>query len=320
MNNHWTSKCFFKNREKRRRQNNNTDGDDDQNKKKRRQDSSDSEEEKESRKKDDNKTTKSKVNKKDDAKEKGKEKSKRKRSSAPDLAGDEDELGSMATAEVDTDDDDCVHHVKEQLPPSLTAKILDSGCSRHMVANKDLFISLRPPPRSMHVKVANGQRVGIGSVYLKARIRTDPPQIRRYCLKNVLYVPALMANLISIISLTKNNCNVLFENNKVLIRNKSNNILAVGNIRDKQYYLDEVPTSSYLHASTAIHDCEDHQACSSFDDDGNVTSDSENFADVDTDDDKEEEENDTEPSPKRTRSKLPIIISISEVPVPYQTM
>ncbi|MCR2847992.1 hypothetical protein, partial [Heyndrickxia coagulans] len=74
--------------------------------------------------------------------------------------------------------------------------IVDSGASDHMTGTKHLFTSYRPPSRQMTVKTADGsisQVEGIGSIPVTSAIT----------LHNVLYVPRLSCNLLSISKLVK---------------------------------------------------------------------------------------------------------------------
>ena len=83
--------------------------------------------------------------------------------------------------------------------------IVDSGATDHMSGNRGLFKTLRLCPENLRVKVANGvvtKVAGIGSVLLTKHLEVH----------NVLFVPALTCNLISVSKLIKGKrCRVIFD-------------------------------------------------------------------------------------------------------------
>ena len=83
--------------------------------------------------------------------------------------------------------------------------IVDSGATDHMSGNRGLFKTLRLCPENLRVKVANGvvtKVAGIGSVLLTEHLEVH----------NVLFVPALTCNLISVSKLIKGKrCRVIFD-------------------------------------------------------------------------------------------------------------
>ncbi|KAF7842738.1 Retrovirus-related Pol polyprotein from transposon TNT 1-94 [Senna tora] len=83
--------------------------------------------------------------------------------------------------------------------------IVDSGASDHMTSNDSLFSTLAPCKTSLQVKIAYGTMakvLGIGSVKISDTIT----------LLNVLHVPTLACNLLSISKLTQDNhCSANFQ-------------------------------------------------------------------------------------------------------------
>ena len=81
--------------------------------------------------------------------------------------------------------------------------IVDSGATDLMTGNRGLFKTLRLYPENLRVKVANGvvtKVAGISSVLLTEHLEVH----------NVLFVPALTCNLISVSKLIKGNrCRVI---------------------------------------------------------------------------------------------------------------
>lgn len=92
---------------------------------------------------------------------------------------------------------------------------LDSGASNHMVRSKDLFTNMEPD--NTIIKVANNQIVtsqGIGQIKLTINNQVSP-----LLLSNVLYVPNLSNNLISISKLVQKDYSVEFNDKGCSIYN-----------------------------------------------------------------------------------------------------
>ncbi len=84
--------------------------------------------------------------------------------------------------------------------------LIDSGASHHMCFDRSLFVSIRDLTNPAQVKVANNQFVPcseIGDINLPLTIRHDPKDVSTfvtcvYKLKNVLFVPGIRKNLLSV--------------------------------------------------------------------------------------------------------------------------
>ena len=116
--------------------------------------------------------------------------------------------------------------------------IIDSGASSHMTWDKSCmskYIELRKPEKITLGDDFIVQAVGIGTVQLKVCVNGESKEA---VLKNVLYVPALGANLFSVRVLTQKDCNVNFSGNFCEIVNKGGVILAKGTLHGKLYKLD----------------------------------------------------------------------------------
>lgn len=124
--------------------------------------------------------------------------------------------------------------------------IIDSGCTSHMCNNKNLFVSMDTSFTSK-VTVADNNVLqckgkGCVTVYVDKCSRI---------IENVLFVPNLSANLLSVSKLTDKGYSVIFNNDKCHIKNK-NEVLASASHRDGLYRLDcSVPNSSCLQSSFA---------------------------------------------------------------------
>lgn len=85
--------------------------------------------------------------------------------------------------------------------------LVDSGCKKHCSGQLDLFHNLRKPTRRMMIKTATGeltQVAGVGDVNIRLW-NQQKQEWREITLKNVLYVPTLAFNLISVRQLWKDN-------------------------------------------------------------------------------------------------------------------
>ena len=85
------------------------------------------------------------------------------------------------------------------------AWILDSGATDHMTHNSNQFKTYLPCPSNRKIVVADGATTtvaGIGDVHVTSNL----------VLKNVLHVPQLSTNLVSIQKLTQDlSCRVIFD-------------------------------------------------------------------------------------------------------------
>ena len=112
----------------------------------------------------------------------------------------------------------------------MQAWTIDSGASRHMTPNANIFTTKRPVRPS--VTVATGEKIyakGIGNV----RFDLGGQTVR---MTDVMYVPELDANLLSISALNRKGFDVLFRQTRIEIRER-NTLVATGIMRGKMYYL-----------------------------------------------------------------------------------
>nr|CAD1820646.1 unnamed protein product [Ananas comosus var. bracteatus] len=103
---------------------------------------------------------------------------------------------------------------------------LDSGCSNHMTGNRDFFVDLHQDSSSQ-VKLGNGKLQQIGgegviAVYTKGGMKR--------LIHDVLYVPGLTQNLLSVGQLLQNGYTVIFEKGECKIFDKDKKAL-VANIK-----------------------------------------------------------------------------------------
>ena len=114
---------------------------------------------------------------------------------------------------------------------------LDSGASFHMTGDKDLFSDLEEKDLKMHIEMGDdGQYsvTGIGTITFH-RESSKPFQ-----LKNVMHVPGLKKNLVSVTMLEDIGYDVVFSNGKAYLRHKATGQVKKIGIRVKNLYKMEV--------------------------------------------------------------------------------
>lgn len=107
--------------------------------------------------------------------------------------------------------------------------ILDSGASSHMCSDKKLFSSLKK--YNQKVFIASGENVeasGIGEVNLKS-FGTN------ITLSNVLFVPVLNSNFLSVSKIIKNGCRVQFADNKAYVNSVNNELILIADLQNGIY-------------------------------------------------------------------------------------
>lgn len=281
MNNHWTSDCWVKNGRK------------------------------DDKKPDLRKRKSDQALKTDNKKPKTSDKPKKKRSTAIDLLEDDDAL--MASVEGDVTDDsesdnEEVFSVSAKHSKSLVKWFTDSACTRNMASNKQYFVTLEPADKSMFVKVGNGAKIpvlGVGTVVLNCLIK-DPslpkPRLQEFAIKDVLYVPGLMANLLSVRTLAEKGFRTTFyektDQHPLTVQfTKKDKVYLTGTIYGNQYCLDMVHPKEFRNTALITEVAEDEIRCYTVNDQGMELSEEEDTMESDETSDEEESH------PKRARRR-----------------
>ena len=113
--------------------------------------------------------------------------------------------------------------------------ILDSGASMHMCCDK-LFMKDMRKPKVTSVTAANKAKVSVhgeGDVLLQCN---GPKGASQVILKNVLYVPDLTSNLVSVSAITRRGLRVNFVDSKCLVVSSKGNVVLEGNLRANHIY------------------------------------------------------------------------------------
>ncbi|KNZ59842.1 hypothetical protein VP01_1653g4 [Puccinia sorghi] len=128
--------------------------------------------------------------------------------------------------------------------------ILDSNSSSHMISDKDLFISIDHSKQGL-VRTSSGEESlkikGIGTIKLSH-------ENGKLFLHNVLFVPNLVVNLLSVRCLVLDDFNVQFLKNSFSI-SRNNNLLITGCYEGKLPCLNflNLKEKSYLSAAEVLH-------------------------------------------------------------------
>ena len=125
--------------------------------------------------------------------------------------------------------------------------ILDSGASRHMTSNRDWYSSWTPLQEPINVVVGNNARCpakGTGTISLKATTGETKH------LSQVLYVPDLKKNLLSISALTDKGLDVRFKKSGAEITDSAGKVVGIGVRRNNLYELSAFTISTDHNTST----------------------------------------------------------------------
>lgn len=131
--------------------------------------------------------------------------------------------------------------------------IVDSGATCHISNAKELFEQLQPYDQK--ITLGDGrtlEAVGTGVVELKLKLPDGETKIGR--LSDVLYVPTLSYNLLSVPKTTEAGNIVQFSETKGEFTNSEGEVLAFASKARGLYYLDCEPLHNRVNASTHQHD------------------------------------------------------------------
>ena len=116
--------------------------------------------------------------------------------------------------------------------------VLDSGATHHMVHDKSMFVNFEEI-NDVSIVVGDGGALparGRGDVFVRMLLPQNT--VKRCKLKNVLYVPKLAHNLISIPQITNNNVKAVFYDNSCKILNRHDKLVAYGKRVGNLFVLD----------------------------------------------------------------------------------
>lgn len=117
--------------------------------------------------------------------------------------------------------------------------IVDSGASQHMCLDKDRFITYESLQESVPVEIGDGKILnacGVGNV--KVKLLLPNKRIKNCVLNNVLHVPKLAINLLSVSAITRIKKQVTFVDDICKIAYKHGKLIAFGKLVGKLYLLE----------------------------------------------------------------------------------
>lgn len=123
---------------------------------------------------------------------------------------------------------------------------IDSGASLHMCRERKWMYNVSPSTVN-NIKVADNKTVaveGCGSVNLQIRDSDGKPQVIQ--VRNVLYVPSLTTNLLSVSQMAKNGCEIKFEKDSCKIYQNRKLILTASQHNNMYVLKDSSGTSALL--------------------------------------------------------------------------
>lgn len=160
-------------------------------------------------------------------------------------------------------DEETIVLVSGKLGTKLQDKWLaDSGATSHMCRVKQWFSKYTPYPKPVKCKVGDGNKVdvlGEGEIAFSTKV---DGRATKAILRNVLYIPTLTTNLVSVGALADAGTTTIFDNGKCFLKN-NNHVIAEGTrLRDKLYTLNlevKQPSHKALYTKEARTMTEWHQ-------------------------------------------------------------
>ena len=128
--------------------------------------------------------------------------------------------------------------------------VIDSGATQHMCHEFGEFLDYVELDQNIKIQIGDGKYLdAIGKGNINVNFKSNGNRITSCTLKNVLYVPSLRHNLISVSQITAKGNNTLFVDDKCLIVDKNNNVIACATKIGNLYTLDNVKKSESTNIS-----------------------------------------------------------------------
>ena len=125
--------------------------------------------------------------------------------------------------------------------------LIDSGCTNHMTYNRELFREL-DTSRVSRVKIGNGQYIAVkesGTVAIESFSGTK-------LIRNVLFVPDISQNLLSVGQLLEKGFKVFFEANQCLIKDSEGKDVFRAKMKGKSFALDPLEEEQSVFSEAKI--------------------------------------------------------------------
>lgn len=131
---------------------------------------------------------------------------------------------------------------------------IDSGASAHMVSNKNMLTNISNEPKVKEIMVADRTKVPVlcsGDLRLTTRVKSSTHEVE---IKNVLCIPTLTTNLLSVSKMIANGNRVSFNKNGCYIYNSQNVCIGEASLENDVYRLN-IEKSEQLLAAVAQTSC-----------------------------------------------------------------
>lgn len=126
---------------------------------------------------------------------------------------------------------------------------VDSGASMHMTMHSDWLYDRISPPIST-IKVADDKKLLVEACgKINLNVVNSNGEMNTIQVQNVLYVPGLATNLLSVSQIIKNGCQVQFDQKGCKIINKNNEQVAAAKLINNMYRLNTQSVPAYISAS-----------------------------------------------------------------------
>lgn len=126
---------------------------------------------------------------------------------------------------------------------------VDSGASMHMTRRSDWLYEIKTPP-IQSIKVANNSAVTVQKMgNLDLNLCCDDGKVNPVQVRDILFIPELSTNLLSVSQLAKNGCRVNFHSTGCNIYNKEKHLVATASLINNMYKLNTIGGDAYISAA-----------------------------------------------------------------------
>ena len=143
------------------------------------------------------------------------------------------------------------HHALTTSNNEKSSWIVDSGATCHMYHDIDKFINMKKLDKAEDITLDDGHSVkafGIGTVDLNVRVSDEKQQKCR--LFEILYVPKLSYNLLSVSKATRSGKSFIFTESRCHLLDEKRNVVATGSKVGNMYYLNCIDEQESTHAAS----------------------------------------------------------------------
>lgn len=122
--------------------------------------------------------------------------------------------------------------------------IIDSGCTSHMTNDQRNFVTFKTVNGKVYLAGRKNILKSKGRGSIRVRVQNDKNQVKQVVLHDVVYVPCLRNNLLSVMKLIDRGLNVNFTDHGVIVSKKDSSEIIVTGERIKNHFIvDLIPES-----------------------------------------------------------------------------